>query len=292
VPWAFAVQARGHHNTDKIEQNCKLWLEKYVVGRKDIVWPGNPKSHLRLDLEGIPELVVTPALPERVKTVEIYYSRKNPVSYERAWSDARCVKTSDSWTGKVPVLNVDDYVFAYANIHYDSTIVLSTAFNAVIPSQLGNAKATEKKSDVFSAVSEETSSWSDVAEVEGPGGIKGFRSTNKQNGSGTEKLHDPKWQAPANRHLSFKFYCTEPQAVILSANDYNDLEINLTASDNWQEMVIPVNQLIHRFDKRPVLKDWAEVGNIHFKPKQGSDITKILFAEFKWVGTVKNPVKK
>jgi dienelactone hydrolase len=283
VPWAFAVQARGHHNTDKIEQNCKLWLEKHVAGRKDIVWPENPASQLRLNPEGIPELVVTPALPEKVTSVEIYYSRKNPVSYERAWSDATCVRIGNTWTGQVPVLNVDDYVFAYANIRYDSTIVLSTAFNAVIPSTLGNAKATEKKSDVFSRGSEETSSWSDVAEVEGPGGIKGFRSTNRQNGSGTEKLHDPKWQAPANRHLSFKFYCTEPQTLILSANDYNDLELAITASDTWQDMVIPVNQLIHRFDKKPRLKDWSEVGNLHFKPKPGSDITKVLFAEFKWV---------
>ena len=282
VPWAFAVQARGHHNTEKIEQDCKLWLEKYVVGKKDIFWPDNPKSELRLDSEGVPELTVTPASPEKVKSVQMYYALKSAASYARAWRDTPCIKAGDAWVGKMPVMNVDDYVFGYANITYDSTIVLSTAFNAAIPSKLGNAKATDKKSDVISSGSDEVSAWTDVAEVEGPGGIKGFRSTNRERGSGTEKLNDPKWRAPPDGQLSFKFYCTEPQTLILSTNNYNTVEIPVTASDNWQEMTIHANKLINRFDKR-VMKDWSEVGGIQFAPKQGSDITKVIFAEFKWV---------
>jgi hypothetical protein len=41
----------------------------------------------------------------------------------------------------MPVMNVEDYVFGYANITYDTTVVLSTAFNAAIPSKLGRVKA-------------------------------------------------------------------------------------------------------------------------------------------------------
>ena len=282
VPWAFAVQAHGHHNTEKIEQDCKFWLEKYVVGKKDILWPENPKSEIRLDPEGVPELIVTPASPERVKTVEMYYARKTPVSFARAWRDAPCIKKGDTWVGKAPVMNVDDYVFCYANIGYDTTLVLSTGFNAAIPSKLGNAKATDTKSDVISASNEEMSAWTNVSEVEGPKGIKGFRSTNNQIGSGTEKLSDAKWQAPPNSKLSFKFFCTEPQTLILSANDYYDAEIEITASDEWQEIEIDADKLIFRFDKKGILKDWSEAGRIYFKPKQGSDITKVIFAEFKW----------
>ena len=37
---------------------------------------------------------------------------------------------------KMPVLNVDDYVFGYANITYNTTIVRSTDFNAAIPATL------------------------------------------------------------------------------------------------------------------------------------------------------------
>ena len=111
VPWAFAVQARGHHNTEKIGQDTKMWLEKYVLN-KDIFWPGHPKSTLRLDAEGIPELVVTPSNPDRVKSVEIYYALKNASWLSRAWRDATAVRQGDLWVAKLPVINIEDYVFS------------------------------------------------------------------------------------------------------------------------------------------------------------------------------------
>lgn len=281
VPWAFAVQVRGHHDTDKIGQDCKMWLEKYVLG-KDVFWPAHPKSAIKLDADGVPELVVTPAAPERVKKVEIYYALKNPVWISRAWRDTQPVRKGDAWVSTLPVLNVEDYVFAYANVIYDTTVVLSTDFNAAIPSKLGNAKATDKTSEVLYTGDGGLGVWSNVAEVEGTGGVKGFRCTKNSAGFGTEQMSDPKWKAPANAALSFKFYCTEPQTLIFTAGDFSG-EIEITASDSWQEMVISKEKLFSKFNQKVSLPDWGKVASIHFKPKAGSDITKILFAQFKWV---------
>ncbi|MBL7107399.1 MAG: prolyl oligopeptidase family serine peptidase [Phycisphaerae bacterium] len=280
VPWAFAEQARGHHNTEKIGQNTKLWLDKYVLD-KEVFWPEHPKSEIRLDSDGVLELVVSPASPKRVKKVEMYYALKNPCSFARSWRDTSCVRKGDKWVGKMPVINIEDYVFGFANITYDNTVTLSTDFNAAIPSNLGNAKATDKKSEIIYTGDEGMGAWSNVAEVEGPGGIKGFRSTNNARGSGTEQLSDPKWKSPSNGQLSFKFYCTQPQTLIFTAADHYEGEIEITASDDWQEMIIDSNQLLNRFNKQ-ALKDWSNVGKIQFKPKAGSDITKVIFAEFKW----------
>ena len=281
VPWAFAIQARGHHDTDKVGQDAKLWLEKYVLG-KGVAWPDHPRSELTLDAEGVPQLVVMPAAADRVKRVEIFFALKNPCSFNRSWRDAAAVRQGDRWVGSLPVLNVEDYVFGYANVTYDNTIVLSTDFNAAIPSKLGNAKATDKPSDVIASSS--YAEWTNVAEVEGPKGIKGFRSTNNQRGSGTEQLYDPKWRAPANASLGFKFYCTEPQTVLLAAGDHGQyaVELEITASDEWQEMVVPAERLISKFDQKP-MKAWSVVGNLQLQPKAGSDLTKVLFAEFRWV---------
>lgn len=146
VPWSFAIQVRGHHDTDKIEQNTKFWLEKHVLG-KDHTWPEHPQSEIRLDADGVPELVVTPASPDTVRTVEIFYALKNPVSFSRSWRDTPSVRQGPHWIGKMPVLNIDDYVFGYANITDDTTIVRSTDFNAAIPAKLGSAKATGKPFD-------------------------------------------------------------------------------------------------------------------------------------------------
>ena len=78
------------------------------------------------------------------------------------------------------------------------------------------------------------------------------------------------------------FYCTEPQTLILTAKIIMTGEVEMPPSDDWQETVIDANKLINRFDKQP-MKNWSKVGKIHFLPKQGSDITKVIFAEFKWV---------
>ena len=283
VPWAFAIQVRGHHDTEKVGQDAKLWLEKHVLG-KQIAWPDHPRANLALAPDGVPQLVVEPASPDRVRKVEIFYALKNPCSFNRSWRDATAVRQGDRWVGPLPVLNVDDYLFAYANITYDDTIVLSTDFNAAIPSRLGAAKATDKASDVIASSS--YGAWTNVAEVEGPRGIKGFRSTDNRRGSGTEQLYDPKWRAPAGASLALKFYCTEPQTVMLAAGDHGQYvtELGITASDEWQEMVVPPTRMISTFDGKP-LAGWSAVGNIQLRPKAGSDLTKVLFADFRWAST-------
>jgi hypothetical protein len=177
---------------------------------------------------------------------------------------------------------VDDYVFAYANVIYDTTVVVSTDFKASIPSKLGNARATDKASDVIYSGDGGVGVWSNIAEVEGVGGVKGFRCTSNNAGFGTDRLSDPKWQAPANGALSFRFYCTEPQTLIFFAGDYSG-ELEITASDTWQEMVVPKEKLFNRHNQKVSLPNWEKVGNFSFKPQTGSDITKILFAQFKWV---------
>ena len=279
VPWSFAIQARGHHDTDKIEHNTKLWLERHVL-EKPVLWPEHPLSAIRLDADGVPELVVSPALPGQVRKVEIYYALKNPVSFNRSWRDAASIREGDTWIGKLPVLSIEDYLFAYANVTYDSTIVRSTNFEAVIPQSLGSARATDTPSDVIS--SDGYGAWSDIAEIEGPQGVKAFRPTSPGKGTTTEQLHDPKWQAPPQTSLKFQFFCTEPQTVILTAADYNTVELEIPASDAWQEMTVAPERLINRFSQGP-MKEWSSVAKLQIQSKPGSDLTKILFADFRWV---------
>jgi hypothetical protein len=182
----------------------------------------------------------------------------------------------------MPVLDVNDYVFAYANITYDSTIVRSTDFCAAIPAKLGAARATDTPSSLIAGDGSGFSAWTNIAELEGPKGVKGFRPTNNQRGSGTEQFSDPKWKAPPGARLAFKFYCTEPQVVTLIAGDRNSVEIEVTASDVWQDMVVPAERLIDSASQKP-MKQWSDIGKLLIQPRPGSDLTKILFSEFKWL---------
>lgn len=277
VPWSFAVQARGHHNTERIGQDTRLWLERHVLGR-DIFWPEQPASEIRLDSQGIPELVVTPDSPGRVTSVECYLAQKSPISFARSWRDVSAVRVGGRWVAKLPVLNTTDYVFSYANVTYDNTVVRSTGFNAAVPSKLGAAVATDKPSTELGS----GEGWSEVAEAEGVRGIRGFRCLNVHRGSRTDKLNDPKWKAPAGRDLAFRFYCTEPQNIQFAAGQQYVTALEITASDDWQDMVVPAERMVHGISGQR-LKDWMEVGSLEIKPAKGADLTRIVFADFRWV---------
>jgi hypothetical protein len=176
------------------------------------------------------------------------------------------------------VLNTTDYVFSYANVTYDNTVVRSTGFNAAVPSKLGAAVATDKPSTELGS----GEGWSEVAEAEGVRGIRGFRCLNVHRGSRTDKLNDPKWKAPAGRDLAFRFYCTEPQNIQFAAGQQYVTALEITASDDWQDMVVPAERMVHGISGQR-LKDWMEVGSLEIKPAKGADLTRIVFADFRWV---------
>lgn len=277
VPWDFAIQARGHHNTEKLGADCKLWLEKHVLG-KDHFWPARPESEIKLGTDGVPELHLTPASPERIKELQVYECLKTANNIERYWRDVQSVRKGNTWIAKLPVMNVDDYVFSYANMRYDNDSVVSSDFEAVIPATLGSAVATDTKSDELPGGADR---WSDAAPAEGIGGISGFRPIDNHRGTNSSQFADPKWKAPRGADLTFKFYCTQPQTLILTADGRFATDIKITASDEWQTMTVKVGQLKNQSGQ--TLGDWSEVKNIGFKPETGSDITKVVFAQFKWV---------
>ena len=277
VPWDFAIQARGHHNTEKLGDDCKLWLEKHVLN-KDIFWPARPESRIRLDSDGVAEMCLTPASQGRIKKIEVYQCLKAANNIARHWRDVEAIRVGHTWIAKLPVLNVDDYVFTYANIHYDNNCVISSDFEAVIPSTLGAARATDQQTDL---ISEGTGHWTNVAPAEGMGSIQGFRPLNKRLGTSTPQFADPKWQAPKNAVLSFRFYCTQPQQLLLEADRQFVADLSITASDDWQTLHIQSDQLSHKAHGF-ALKQWSTITTLAIKPKPGADITKVIFAGFKW----------
>ena len=174
VPWSFAQQARGHHNTEKIGQNTRIWLNRQVL-KKETFWPGHPSSQIILDSSGVPQMVIEASSPERVSKVEVFHAIKSPSSFSRSWRDAQVVQAGKNrWTASLPVLDVKDYVFSFANLTYDNTVVRSTDFEAAIPAALGKARATDKRSSTLYTGDDGIGVWTDVAEVEGPGGNQGL----------------------------------------------------------------------------------------------------------------------
>ncbi|NLR93321.1 NPCBM/NEW2 domain-containing protein [Flammeovirga agarivorans] len=273
IPWDFALQARGHHNTEKLGDDAKVWLEKYVMGTKHF-WPKRPTSKITLDDKGVPQYTITPSDIEKVKNVKIYYALKDPVSYTRSWRDTEAKKVGNSWVASLPVLNIDDYVFAYSNIHYQGNIVISGDFEAAIPSKLGNAIATDELSTTM-----EEEAWTKVAQVEGVGGIMAIRPYDNNQGTVNENFTDPKYVAPKDANLNFLFYCTQPQSLSLVVNDHYKYDLEITASNEWQQIEVLASDV--RYGGQP-LGQWSKTKKIAIRPKEGSDLTKVLFSNFSW----------
>jgi hypothetical protein len=230
-----------------------------------------------LDENGVPELHLTPANQSEIKELQVYQCLKTSNNIARFWRDVDSVRQGNTWVAKLPVMNVNDYVFSYANIHYKNDCVLSSDFEAVIPSKLGKAVATDKKSDLISGG---TGQWSHVGPAEGVGGVQGFRPLDNRRGTRNIQFSDPKWKAPKGSKLSFRFYCTQPQKVVLSANRHFTTELEITASNDWQSMTLTAKQLLSH---GVGLSDWSVADSIGIMPATGSDITKVICAEFKWV---------
>jgi hypothetical protein len=76
------------------------------------------------------------------------------------------------------------------------------------------------------------------------------------------------------------FYCTQPQNISLNTDSRHTTNIEITASNDWQTMVIHPNELGNAHGAK--LDDWSKVGKIELRPKPGADITKVVFANFKW----------
>ena len=69
-----------------------------------------------------------------------------------------------------------------------------------------------------------------------------FRPIDNRRGTSSSQFSDPKYKAPRGASLSFKFYCTQPQKLTMSANKGYSTELDITASNEWQNMTIPANR--------------------------------------------------
>ena len=282
VPWSFAHQPRARHDTSKLGNDAKLWLEKYVLG-KAIDWPAHPVSEIKLGADGVPEFHIKPASPEKIETLDVYYALKEPFNCNRIWMDAKSEKQGGTWVAKIPVKNVEDYAFAFANIRYQGDIVISSDFTAAIPAKLGQAVATK----VFAPDGSEN--WTDVDAVE-VAGVKGIRPKFATI-TGCDAFGEDSRKAPEGAVMVFEFHCTKPQTFTLAVNSRYSADFEIQGSNDWQTLEIPAGRLRFLGDRDP-LKSWSEAKSVTLQPKNGpgvtSNITWITFKDPTWKIAGKN----
>lgn len=237
----------NHRFTPEFEVTRPLWLDQHLKGT--FRFPATPDSMLALATEdGVPTLRVTPDGSMTVAGVHLYYS-VDPSPQARFWRSANVTKEKDAWTAKLPILSLDQPLFAFANIHYrlktpqpvpfsqpTETFAISSLLRTATPENLRRAgvKATDAPSlriDDF------------------PHGLEDWYTLSPDNPHHwqfwTRKLTDPKWRGRPGYRLTVDVKTGKPNelVVVLTENFFRSYRgkqrdfvavVRLAGGDRWQ----------------------------------------------------------
>jgi pimeloyl-ACP methyl ester carboxylesterase len=250
----------NHRHTDEHAITQLLWFEQCLKGVFKM--PQTPRLAVELKTpDGIPAVTVTPDGSLPVQRVDVYYSI-DPHELTRFWRDARTVKDGNQWQALCPVMSLEQPLFVYANVIYDTpehyrakmwkrrgsdAFALSSRVWSAAPARLQAAgvKATDKTDRVIDD------------------GSRGWRDWYRLNWdhpplwlAATRKLKDPKWRGPDGARLVFEIQSQTDNTLVLKfgcnawgafapgklAVDYTVVK-HLKASPDWQTIAVSLDEL-------------------------------------------------
>ena len=277
----------NHRHTDEHAITEYLWFEEHLKGAA-FKMPQTPQMVLDLKTaDGVPQITATPDDSQPVQRVDIYYSL-DPHALTRFWRDAKAVKTGEQWNAACPVMNLDQPIFAFANVVYETpeqyrtgpqkagqessdTFAISSRVLSIAPAQLqaANVKATDKPDRL---IDDGARGWHDwyLLNWEHP---PIWTAT-------TRKLKDAKWRGPDGATLHFEIQCQSDNQLVLTFNcnawgamipgkpavDYTVLK-ELKGSADWQSVSVSLNELTSSNPKvTEALANWQTVTEFSIGP--------------------------
>lgn len=277
----------NHRHTGEHAITEYLWFEEHLKGAA-FRMPRTPATVLELKTgDGVPQLTVTPDDSQPVLRVDIYYSL-DPHALTRFWRDAKAVKAGQHWKSQCPVMNLEQPLFAYANVVYETPAQYRT----------GPQQAGQENSDTFAISSRVLSVGpaqlqaakvkpTDKPDRQIDDGGRGWHDWYRLNWSHpplwtatTRKLKDPKWRGPDGATLHFEIKCQTDNQLVLTFNcnawgamipgkpavDYTAVKA-LKGSPDWQAVSVSLNELIATDPKVTApLATWQSVTEFSLSP--------------------------
>jgi dienelactone hydrolase len=207
----------NHRFTPEFAVARPLWFDQYLKG--SFTFPKTPDSRLVLDNgDHVAELRLTPDSSQKVEGVHVYYS-VDPDPRARFWRSANAKKSGDAWTAKLPVLSIDQPLFAFANVVYPlkksesepyarptERFAVSSLLHTATPKELeaGLVTATDKLDPV---IDDFAHGWRDWYLLEA-GNPHHWEFS-------TRKLADPKWHGKAGHRLTVEVQAEKPNELVI-----------------------------------------------------------------------------
>jgi len=276
----------NHRHTDEHALTQLLWFEQHLKGA--FTMPRTPRLALNLQTPNlVPLLTVIPDELQTVRRVDLYYSL-DPHELSRFWRDAKAVKEGGQWKAACPVMNLDQPLFAYADVAYTTperyrhvaqapgqentdTFAISSRVLSATPAQLlaAGVKATDQPERL---IDDGTRAWHDWYLLNW-GHPPLWTAT-------TRKLKDAKWRGPDGAKLRFEIQSHTDNTIVLKLNcnawgtfapgkpaiDYTVVK-NLKGSRDWQAVSVSLNELMATDPKfRVPLTNWQSVTEFSLSP--------------------------
>jgi pimeloyl-ACP methyl ester carboxylesterase len=276
----------NHRHTDEHALTQHLWFEQHLKGA--FTFPQTPRLELMLKTaDGVPTLALMPDTALPVKRVDIYYA-VDPHELTRFWRDAQAIQHGTTWTAKCPLMNLDQPLFAYANVVYDTP----TPYRHVAhPPGQGDSEVFAISSRVLNAAPAQLRA-AGVKATDQPermidDGARGWRDWYCLNWGHpplwhafTRKLKDPKWRGPDGAKLVFEIKSRTDNTLVVTLNcnawgacqpgkpatDYTVVE-TLKGSAEWQPVTVTLAELAATDPKITApLANWQTVTEFSISP--------------------------
>ncbi|MFP6737857.1 MAG: acetylxylan esterase [Planctomycetota bacterium] len=292
VRYSFAPHL-NHRFTPEFAVTRPLWLDQHL--KKGMSLPEMPAVSLLL--ETIPEFRVTPGRSHPVERVEIMYS-VDPDPRARFWRTANGSRQGGTWTAELPILSVNQPLFAFANIYYrlakpvevqfarpTSTFAISSLMKTASPPELKSrgVMATDKPLRLIDDFSRGFQDWY-LLSADNPHHWQFW----------TRKITDPKWRGGAGEHLALEVRTEKPNDLVLviTENFFRGYRgprkgdsvavVKLPGGEGWHQVSLRPGDFIHQ-QKRTPLESWELADLLGFRAYYGERGGKVLGSS-RWAG--------
>ena len=210
----------NHRFTPEFAVTRPLWFDQHLRGGFE--FPGTPRTRLVLNAaDHIPRFEVLPDATQRVTHVQIYYSI-DPDPRARFWRASETKKAASQeaiWTAALPIMSVDQPLFAFANVAYQlkssasepyakstDRFTLSSLLHTATPVEIAasDVRATDTADPV---IDDFVHGWRDWYTLSADNPHHWEFST--------RKLSDPKWQGQIGQRLAVTLAAERPNALVI-----------------------------------------------------------------------------
>jgi cephalosporin-C deacetylase-like acetyl esterase len=276
----------NHRHTDEHAITQYLWFEEHLKGAFKM--PKTPQIVLDLKTsDGVPLVTVTPDDSQPTRRVDIYYSL-DPQELTRFWRDGKAVKASNQWKAACPIMSLDQPIFAFANVAYETPAQYRSVAQApgqdntdvfAISSRVLSAAPAALKAAGIKATDEPERMIDD--------GSRGWHDWYLLNWghpplwtATTRKLRDAKWRGPDGATLLFEIRSQTDNTLVVQFNcnawgavapgkpavDYTAVK-ELKGSADWQSVSVSLVEFVATDPKVTArLANWQSVTELSICP--------------------------